>query len=195
MDGQSRQIDKWRAKADQGLAQYTMAQANAKALQGKVAAASGHLDDCRAAQAVVQAVASAVQQEAHARLAAVVTRCLQTVFPDDPYTFQIYFEEARGKTQARMVFERAGLGVDPMGAAGGGVVDVAAFALRVACLMLARPAKRRLVVLDEPFKFLSKEYQPNVRAMLLGLSRDLGVQFIMVTHIPALQCGKVVELG
>ena len=93
------------------------------------------------------------------------------------------------------MFVRNGREVDPIDASGGGVVDVAAFALRLSSLMLSRPARRRLVVLDEPFKFVSAGHRAAVRVMLEGLAADLGVQFLMVTHIEELQCGHIVELG
>jgi hypothetical protein len=145
------------------------------------------------AHRIIGATARALQARVHGHIAAVVSRCLTTVF-DDPYTFRIDFVETRGQTEARLVFVRDGQPVDPMTAAGGGVVDVAAFALRMAALMMSRPAARRVLVLDEPFKFVSAEYRDNVRAMLEGLSADLGVQVIMVTHIDALRCGDVVEV-
>jgi DNA repair exonuclease SbcCD ATPase subunit len=85
--------------------------------------------------------------------------------------------------------------VDPMAAAGGGVVDVAAFALRLACLMLHRPAVRRTVVLDEPFKFVSADRRGYVRQMLEDLAEELNVQFIMVTHIEELKTGHVIEIS
>jgi DNA repair exonuclease SbcCD ATPase subunit len=48
--------------------------------------------------------------------------------------------------------------------------------------------------LDEPFKFVSAGHRTAVRGMIEGLARDLTVQFIMVTHINELRCGKIIEL-
>lgn len=149
--------------------------------------------DADEAQQYVQAVAETIQEEAHDRIAGVVTRCLAAVF-EEPYQFKIKFERIRGRTEARLLFVRDGMEINPIDASGGGVIDVAAFALRVSCLMLARPAVRRVCVLDEPFKFVSADRRPAVRAVLEGLCRDLGIQFIMVTHMPELQCGKIIEL-
>jgi len=47
---------------------------------------------------------------------------------------------------------------------------------------------------DEPFKFVSAGYRDGVRAMLQMLAAELGIQFIMVTHIPELRCGKIIEI-
>jgi ABC-type sugar transport system ATPase subunit len=138
------------------------------------------------AATIVQTIAQAIQQEAHARVAGVVTRCLAAVFPD-PYEFRIEFDRKRGRTEARME-------IDPQTAAGGGVVDVAAFALRLSAILLAQPQRRRVMVLDEPFKFLSADRRDAVRDLLETLSAELGVQFVIVTHIDELQAGTVVRI-
>lgn len=147
------------------------------------------------AQQIAQGVAEAVQQQAHRRIAAVVTRCLKAVFGEDAYEFRIDFSQKRGKTEAKLLFVRDGVEIDPTTAAGGGCVDVAAFALRLACLVLSLPRRRRLLVLDEPFRFVSREYRPAVRELLLKLAEELGVQIIMVTHMPDLMVGNVIEIG
>lgn len=146
------------------------------------------------AQKIVQAIAEAIQQEAHGRIAGVVSRCLAAVF-EDPYEFRIVFEQSRGRTEARLVFARDGVEVNPIDSSGGGVVDVAAFALRLSCLMLSRPARRRVVVMDEPFRFVSKAYRPAVAMLLMQLAKELQVQFIIVTHFPELAIGKVHVIG
>jgi len=149
--------------------------------------------DVEQAQRIVQTVAQMVQQQAHEQIASVVSRCLESVF-DEPYEFKIAFEQKRGKTEAKLSFVRNGTEVDPMTASGGGVVDVAAFALRLACLMMYRPPKRRLLVMDEPFRFLSRDLRPRMKELLLTLANEMQIQFIMVTHDELLTVGKVVEL-
>lgn len=147
------------------------------------------------AQQILQQVAQTIQQEAHHRIAAIVTKCLRSVFDEDAYEFRINFERKRGRTEAKLVFVRDGKEIDPRSAAGGGTVDVTAFALRVACLVLSRPPVRRLLIVDEPFKHLSEKYRPRIARMIEKLSEDLGIQFIIVTHSPELAVGKVIEIG
>ncbi|GAH03868.1 unnamed protein product [marine sediment metagenome] len=50
------------------------------------------------------------------------------------------------------------------------------------------------MILDEPFRFVSKGYRPAVREMMKTLAEEAGCQFILVTHDPELCAGKVVEL-
>ena len=143
---------------------------------------------------VVQLVAQAVEQAVHKKIALVVSSCLEAVMEDPPYTFNIRFERKRNRTEASLSFIRNGLEVDPMTAAGGGAVDVATFALRVACLTLKKDIQQ-VLILDEPCKFLSRDLQPRLRPLLEELSTRLGIQFIIVTHMETLRKGHVVDLS
>jgi len=86
------------------------------------------------------------------------------------------------------------LEVDPLSAAGGGVVDIAALALRLSCLLLARD-RSRVLILDEPLRFLSTGHQDRIRSLLEQLSRDLRVQIVMVLHDEGLRIGRVIDLS
>ncbi len=189
------ELKQCRKAVDKKLAEFNHARRRYKEEQTALEAAEARILEAEEARAIAQDVAQWVQQRVHKRIADVATRCIETVFPDDPYEFKILFEQKRGRTEARLVFERDGMEVDPMTAAGGGVVDVAAFALRLACLILSKPPLRKFLCLDEPFKFVSSEHRPAVRKLLEALAEEKGVQTLMVTHIGALQAGKVVELG
>ncbi len=155
-----------------------------------------HLVHAESAQVIAQHVAQTVQQQAHTRISKVVSRCLETVFDgDETYGFKIRFERKRGRTEAVLVLTEDGNEIDDIfDGQSGGIVDVASFALRLACIILAKPKLRKIVFLDEPFKFVSERYLDNVRLMLNGLAEDFGFQFVMVTHIKALETGKVIEL-
>ena len=151
--------------------------------------------DLEEAQRLLQGIAQDVQQRSHEAVAALVTRCLKTVFGEEyGYEFRINFEQRRGRTEADLVFVREGKETDPATASGGGVVDLASFALRLSCLLLSRPAKRRVLVLDEPFRCLSKNHSSTVRELIETLAKECVIQFIIVTHDDQLACGKVIEL-
>jgi ABC-type dipeptide/oligopeptide/nickel transport system ATPase subunit len=146
------------------------------------------------AQMILQGVAQSVQQRAHDRIAKVVSSCLSAVFGEEAYEFKIHFERKRGRTEARLVFCRDDIEVDPLTASGGGTIDIAAFALRVVCLVLHRPRLRPILVLDEPMKNVSAEYQENVRTMMEDISQKMGVQIIQITHNSELATGKIIQL-
>ena len=136
------------------------------------------------AQVIIQTVAQITQQQLTVRIADIVSMALEAVFGDDAYSFEISFVQKRGKTEAELFFNRGGELIDPMSASGGGAVDVAAFALRVAFwqLMYKKNMVSNTIVLDEPFRFLSKDLQPRAGEMLKLLSDKLKIQFLIVTH-------------
>jgi hypothetical protein len=184
-----------RAVADRMAAELAHA---GRALDDELAAltvAEARVVELSEAQRVILAVSQAVQQKAHGRVAGIVGQCLRAVF-DDPYQFDIVFERKRGRTEARLVFKRRGHEVDPTEEGGGGVVDVAAFALRVACLVLTRPAIRPCLILDEPFKHLNgAEYQERAAAILHALAEEMNIQIILAADDDWLKnTGKVIEL-
>ena len=182
-----------RKRVDQFLIKLETANEKARQERKHLVDSQNASDVAQDAHQLVQVVAKAVQEEAHDRIASVVSQCLEAVF-DEPYQFEIDFEMKRGRTEASLFFVRGDISVDPMTASGGGVVDVAAFALRLACMVLLRPPVRRLLVLDEPWKHLSSEYRPRMRELVETLSKEMGVQFIIVTHSNEFKIGKVISL-
>lgn len=154
--------------------------------QDKIRVLERDLVNTELAQTIMQQVAQRTQEEITFHIADVVSTALEAVFPD-PYTFKIDFVIKRGKTEANLYFERDGLRCNPIQESGGGVVDIAAFALRIALWSLQRPGSNNTIVLDEPMKFLSRELQPKAGEMLKLLSEKLGIQFIIVTHDTAFQ--------
>jgi hypothetical protein len=148
------------------------------------------------AQQIITAIAQTIQQKVHSKIADVVTRCLNAVF-DDPYEFRIDFQKKRGKTEANLTFVRDGLTLsDPLNEIGGGVIDIAALALRVAAVILSRPPLSRVIFLDESFRNVRGEsHKQRTRNMLQSLATELHFQFILNTDIPAYRMGPVVEMG
>lgn len=156
------------------------------------------LRTAREAQVLLQAVAAEVQAAAHERIAGTVSRCLDAVFGQGFYEFKIDFDRKRGKTEARFSFVRDGHEMDPADECSGGAVDVAAFALRLAVLTMHRPALRRLLVLDEPFRFVKppEVYAPRICSLLETLAAEFAMQIVLIPSIDRhYQVGKVVRLG
>lgn len=141
------------------------------------------------AQAIIQKVAQETQRQLEWHISEIVTLALASTF-DNPYIFKAEFVQRRGKTECDLFFERDGFRVDPVAEAGGGAVDVTAFALRVAMWSLARPKWRNTLIFDEPFKNIndkSRRTQERVAEMVKVLSRKLKLQFIIITMIPELE--------
>jgi DNA repair exonuclease SbcCD ATPase subunit len=133
------------------------------------------------ARAVVQAVANDVQKSLEYRITNIVTMALASVFPD-PYEFKVEFVTRRNQTECDMYFVRDGNECDPMDSTGGGAIDIASLALRMAIWSIKKT--RAIQLLDEPAKFLSRDLQEKCSEMLKELSEKLGIQMIIISHIP-----------
>jgi DNA repair exonuclease SbcCD ATPase subunit len=138
------------------------------------------------AQAFLQKVAQDTQEQLKIHVEDIVQLALDAIFPDK-YTFEIQFTIAYGKTTAELVFisKQSGHIVDPMQASGGGVVDVCSFALRLACWTLSRGIDK-VIILDEPLKFLSADLRSRGGEVIRQLAHKLGLQFIITTHLTEL---------
>ena len=135
------------------------------------------------AQVFLQRVAQDTQSQLKFQIEDIVNLALETCFPNE-YEFQLQFNIARGKTDAELVFlsQKTGRPIDPMNASGGGVVDLTAFALRIASYALEQGVDN-VIILDEPFRFISRDLQARAGEILKSLSTKLGLQIVMVTHI------------
>jgi DNA repair exonuclease SbcCD ATPase subunit len=134
------------------------------------------------AQVLIQKVAYATQQQLQYRVSELVTMALSAVFPN-PYEFEIQFIIRRNKTECDLWFKRGENRMHPLSSSGVGAVDIACFALRVALWSLQQPRSRPTLILDEPFKHLSTDLQPRAIEMLQMLSKEIGIQVIMVSHV------------
>lgn len=139
--------------------------------------------DATEARALIQTVARQTQQTLEFHVSSLVSSALEAVFPS-PYEFAARFVERRNKTECDLFLTRGGKDYDPMTATGGGVVDVASFGLRAAFWALTK--RRPVLILDEPFKFVSEGLHGACSEMLKALSEQLGIQIIMISHLPGI---------
>lgn len=174
-------IDSVLRRYDYLRGQRDSAKSQVSELKGKVKGLKRRLLLLARAQVLAQKVAQETQEELQFRIADLVTSALHTVFPD-PYDFVVRFEQRRGRTEAAMLLERNGMEIDPCDAAGGGVVDVVAFALRLCLWKLKVRQSRATMILDEPFRHVSRDLQPRIGRLLHEVSEKLGVQMVLVSH-------------
>lgn len=134
------------------------------------------------AMEIVKQVGLATQKQLEYHLAEQVSLALEAVF-NDPYRLKANFIEKRGKTEVELLFCRRDMEFPPIGSAGGGAIDIASLALRIAYWSMRQDKKvRPLLLLDEPFSRLKGE-EANRRALAIiqELSRNLGLQIIMIS--------------
>ena len=128
---------------------------------------------------ILHASALKIQKEVKDYLDNLVSMALKTVL-EDPYQFEAIFETKHNETECRLIFKRDGEERDPLDSTGGGAVDVAAFALRVAVQRMIY--NRPTLLLDEPFRNVSEDRHPFVTDLLETINKKLGLQLIIITH-------------
>ena len=133
------------------------------------------------AREVVREVGLKTQQQLQFHISDITSLALESVF-NEPYQLKVEFVQRRNKTECDLKFVRKDSEMDPLTASGGGAVDVAAFALRIASWSMTHPRTRNTIILDEPLRFLSVDNQEKASRMIKEISQRLGVQFIIVTH-------------
>lgn len=131
------------------------------------------------AQVIFQQAAKDAQEQIRFHLEDIVNLALDAVFPGR-YKFRIFFEIKRNKTEARIALLDGEYEIDPMYSNGGGVTDILSFALRIALLIISK--NRKVLILDEPFKFISNDLKEDAFGIMKRLSEELGIQIIAVTH-------------
>lgn len=148
------------------------------------------------AREIIREVGLQTQQQLQFHISDVTSLALESVF-NDPYQLKVDFVQRRNKTECDLLFVKADSELDPLTASGGGAVDVAAFALRIASWSMAHPRTRATIILDEPLRFLSVDNQEKASRMIKELSQRLGLQFIIVTHesVLASYADKVFEVS
>lgn len=52
-----------------------------------------------------------------------------------------------------------------------------------------------LMVLDEPFSQVSKEYREAMATLLERTAEEFGMQYIIITHSPEFEVGRVYRIG
>jgi hypothetical protein len=177
-----------RNKLEQQKGQFQQIQLSLSTLQSELESAKTSLHRHEEAREIVRKVGAETQSQLSWHIKDIVSMALDSVF-DSPYTFGIDFVQRRQRTECDLYFERDGNRIDPLTASGVGAVDVASFALRIASWSMARPRTRNVIILDEPFRFLSENYQEQASIMMKEISQKLGIQFLVISHNETLASG------
>jgi predicted ATP-dependent endonuclease of OLD family len=82
-----------------------------------------------------------------------------------------------------VLIDNRGNEVSPKNNVGVGAIDIFSFSMLISMWLLKNDSRKsKTFLLDEPFAHLSKKYQSKVSELLNKLSKELGIQFIIVSH-------------
>lgn len=133
------------------------------------------------ASALVQTIAKETQEKIRVHLNSLVTKALQTVYPEDIHFFDLKFVSERNQTSVYPTLIKDGNELDPLDNSGG-MAEIIAFALRIALITIGK--KPKILVLDEPFTGVSGMRIPLVQEFISEIGKDLGIQVLITSHIP-----------
>ena len=139
------------------------------------------LHSAEEARVIILQVAQETQEQLKYHISNITCLALEAVFPD-PYELVLDFIQRRGKTECDIMFKSGENLMNPLSQSGGGAVEVASFALRIACWALQAQKSNNTIILDEPMRFVDATVKPLVGQMVKEISEKLGIQFIIVTH-------------
>lgn len=186
-------VGRYRRALDAAAANHRAAVAAVERESLELATAQTYQRAAAEAQRVLQTVAAGEQTRAHLSIARIVTKCVRLCGWD--YDFKIDFTRKRGRTDGSLGFYRSGFRIRPAYGAGGGPVDMAALALRVAALLLSTPRRRPALFLDEPFRGVNGEsHRKRAAHVIETLADKLGIQFVIATGHDWLRIGRVHDL-
>lgn len=137
------------------------------------------LSNLEKAHSIIQIVAQSTQQNLQYHFSKLVTSALKGISSEWP-DFEVEFVPRRNRTECDLLFSQNGVRQHPLESSGGGPKDVASFALR--CAYWAIRKNRRVLILDEPFKYVSPDLQGETSEMVKSLSSSLKLQILMVSH-------------
>ena len=113
------------------------------------------------------------------------TSALQYALQDQNIEMQIVEKEYRDSIASvvRIVNTKTGLDTPILGAKGGGIEDIVNTAIRIGIIRALRnPSVDGPIILDEPYKQLSAEYQPAIADFLNRVTSEFDRQIILSTH-------------
>lgn len=141
------------------------------------------IDKLEQASLILQKLSEKQREVAKTRLEELGTQALQYSLGNN-YRMVIELSESRKRPQAFLyvIDDDKGIKTSPLDDNGGGIIDIISIALRLVVLQAHEPTIDGPIILDEPFKMVSKEYIPMLSDFLKKISNDFGRQIIMVTH-------------
>jgi DNA repair exonuclease SbcCD ATPase subunit len=141
------------------------------------------INDHIEARDIVAEASRLTQEQFKILVEELVTSAIQSVFPDRNYQFIVEFILQNNRPQINLMVKDGETDeiYIPKDEQGGGLLDIISFALRVVLWSLTNPRTRNVIIMDEPFKWTGSLTE-EAAVMMKEISKNLGLQIIMVTH-------------
>ena len=187
----TRAIEKLKEKAVDQTIRLSTAESNINDYEEKLRHLERNIQMYHEARQVFIESAKISRQKMVAKVEHNLTAALRAIFLDPSMEFKIDIHEKRSVLQAEFMVAwdtpKGRAEQDPLVAKGGSVVDVVTTGLRLVFLKSHQPAKRPILMLDEPGKYLDVDRRERYGNWIAQISHQLGIQVVMVTHDPELK--------
>ena len=122
-----------------------------------------------------------------------VTEALTSIFEKD-IKFNIKLYSYRNEPAIDVSVIENDLEVDPQKSCGGGLNDIISFVVKIIFIYLKKSSK--IIILDEPLKFLSRDYIEQSSNFIHEISKRMDIQIILVSHKTDLEisCDKLITI-
>lgn len=178
-------LQSFKNKLEQYKGQRDMIEKNIASLNDDLCKKEKELLRIQEAQLIIQEVAKQTQEQIKYEISEPISLAINSIFDTDeykaPYKFVFDFVIKRNKTECEYyLLNRDGEKENPIEDCGGGLIDIICFALRLSICTIAKT--RKILILDEPFKWIDKSKEEKIGQLLKMISDKLQLQIIMVTH-------------
>jgi DNA repair exonuclease SbcCD ATPase subunit len=163
-----------------------------ESMRENVRSAETSLKNLQECGVILNSLTTASQQVLKDRLEGIVTYALSRVFERE-FKFIVEFRQSRANVIVEFKLASEETAWEPVSlqdGRGGGVCEIVGFIMRLVFLMYLKSQQRQIMVLDEPFGWVSAQYVDNLMELIRELALKTGLQFIIVTHNE-----RIAELG
>lgn len=195
-------VDSVKRKFDRAQRELAMAQGQVELLRKQLEDTREQMDRSKArlelledVQLLLLAASASAREQIKGSIESLVTFALRAIKGED-YSFKIETKQSAGQyTVDFLIVSPDARVLDVLNTCGGGISDIVSVAMRIAILQMYDPTGGP-ILLDENFKFLSRD---NIRAVvdfLRTVISKTGRQIILVTHIPefSIYADNVIEV-
>lgn len=133
------------------------------------------------AKALIQKISADMNSVVAYSMSDIVQSMLDSLFPSR-YKCVLDFTIKNNRTHVDIYLDMNGEKIYPLDQDGGGVANIMELGLRLASLQLG--STRKTIILDQPLKDLSGDFLPIGASILKKISEDLGLQLIIINHVP-----------
>lgn len=140
-----------------------------------------NIKDLKEAKEVVSAAGILAQDSMKTVFESLVSQALKTIFGEE-YSFELESRFFRNQPEMEMFVIENGIKYSPKDEKGGAIVDIISFASRVVSWAIMEPKSQNTLLLDEPFRCLSKDALPFLAQLMQDISDELNLQILYITH-------------